>query len=1504
MQPQITYLPMDRRQALVHGTVLPVHGHGAALFADISGFTPLATVLAEHFGPQQGAEELTHQINQVYELLIHQVHQFRGSVIGFVGDAITCWFDADNGTRATACALAMQHAMREHAQVHADDVTVAFSVKIGIASGLARRFQVGNPEITLIDVLAGGPLHRMSLAEGAARKGEVVLDAATANALAHHIDIAEWRPHPLSGGRFAVITQMTTSVSPTPWPSLTNAVLPDEQVHAWMLPPVYARLHNGQGQFLAELRPAVSLFLKFEGLDYDHDPTAGDKLDAYIRWVQQIAQRYDGNLIQLTIGDKGSFLYIAFGAPVAHDDDAVRAVRVSLELIAPPPALHFITGTQIGLAQGQARVGAYGSATRRSYGVIGDDAVLAARLMAVAPPGEIRCAHSIFQQTSHHIAFERLMPVRVKGRAEPIRVYRPTDVKAEKTTNDGSAKAIVGREIEVARLTAILGAVLNGKSRTVVIEGEAGIGKSRLAAELTHLIVEQGHAYLLGAGQSIEQQTPYRAWRDIFNFYFAINQTFDAATRRQKVLTTIQQTIPEQLPYAPLLNDLLNLDLPANDLTAALEPAVRQHTLSVLVTGLLLAWAKERPLFLILEDAHWLDSLSWQLVEHVAQAFATSGVAFLLVVITRRMDQHSSGAQYLARLQAEKLTLPILSDNATVALVTARLGLIPGDFPATLATLITKRAEGNPFFAEELIFALRDQGLISVQLEEDRVRCVIHGDLIQASRTLPNTIHGLVLARIDQLPPDQQLTLKVAAVIGRTFVYTLLSSAMREHTAIDDAALRSHLDTLDILDLTPLESAEPLTYIFKHIITQEAAYQTLLYAQRRDLHLTVAETIERLFAGHIDDYIELLAYHWERGEDMDKAITYLIRAGERARRAYANDTAIDHFRHALGLLEAHTIASAERWEFEAWRGLGRTYFGIPDMTETEQCFRKAIALGKNLPLDIDERGRLYHWLGETLWWQNRSNDQVAVGMQALALLGDNPAPSEALALANQTVAVGHIGLGGMDQFFAYTARTASFLEQLPYSEELRAAFVHIVVACQEKGDVPGALRWLHALGERAAKYGDLRAVAEGHYLTGDLLAGRGHVQEAISRYQQALNLYAQIRDIKFQVWCLKGLGTALTTLGQLSAAAEYAGRALTLSITAGDNRFLISENYSLAGSIALAGGDLDKAENDFVCAERIFREGKSDKAQLTTVQHLAYTHLAAGKRELALKHFQKAMPCAAPETHIHHIVAVVSGLEATYIQTHAFRAFCRRYRQRYPEVNTSLFTQWFLEPAERRTDFRLPILDFGFTEGTIQNPKSKIQNQEWTWVDPLGDCSFTIQNSLIIHAANGRALWQTNQTAPRLVHPTSGDVIAQTACEPVLPVEEQPAIGGLVLWKDGDNFLRLDRGRFSLEDILFSGNLGGQPDVIGRGRLPLDETQRVFLRLERIGNRVHALCSADGSQWFTVRHIDFPVADPIQVGVFAVGSIDRTVYRGAYPDGTAIRFTSFQLWTTIQSRPE
>ena len=455
------YVPMDRRQALARGGApLAERTRGAALFADISGFTPLTASLARELGRRRGAEELTRLLDQVYGALIAEVHRYRGSVVGFSGDAITCWLDGDDGLRAIACGLAMQEAMTRLETVATPTGTsFTLAVKIAAVTGPVRRFLVGDPELHNLEVLAGRTLDHLALAEHHTQRGEVLISAAIAREAGERITIAAWREDKASGARFAVVDSLHEPVPDQPWPELPPGSLSDEQSRPWLLPAVYRRMQSGTPQFLAELRPAVALFLHFGGIDYDDDEQAGKKLDDYVGWVQALIEPYEGSLIQLTLGDKGCYLYAAFGAPVAHSDDETRAVRAALALQTPPPELHYITSIQIGVAQGQMRTGSYGSPSQRTYGILGDKTNLAARLMQAADGG-ILCDEAVVQGAQAHLAFDALPPVQVKGRTDPVPVYRPTGERLPRTESVGALQAVIDRLAPDEQLTLKVASVL------------------------------------------------------------------------------------------------------------------------------------------------------------------------------------------------------------------------------------------------------------------------------------------------------------------------------------------------------------------------------------------------------------------------------------------------------------------------------------------------------------------------------------------------------------------------------------------------------------------------------------------------------------------------------------------------------------------------------------------------------------------------------------------------------------------------------------------------------------------------------------------------------------------------------------------------------------------------------------------------------------------------------------------------------------------------------------
>ncbi|NTU82604.1 MAG: AAA family ATPase, partial [Chloroflexales bacterium] len=926
--PLTPYLPIDRLLTLMAGGDLPDRAYGVALFADLSGFTPLAENLARQLGPQRGAEELTRQLDRVYAVLVGEAERFAGVAVSFSGDAITCWFDdrdaggrarGGSAMRALAAALAMQQGMRDLAPVALPDgVALTLGVKVALAGGPIRRFAIGDPAFCRFDVLAGATLDLLSAIERLACRDEVLLDVATARALSSSVYVAEWRADAATGVVAARVTVLAAAVAPSTWPRPPASPAVEALARPWLLQVVASRLMGGSGaangSLLADSRRVVALFLSFRGINYDDDADAPARLDAFVRRVQAVAASYEGALLQLTMGDKGSYLYLAFGAPVAQASAASNAVAAAHDLAALAPQLGFIEQVRIGIARGQMYCGDYGGPTRRTYGVLGDATNVAARLMSLAPPGGIRCDEEVFRSARRRWAFIELPPVRLKGKRDPVRIFAPT-APASPAVAHGAAQLLLGRDVELARLDAALGQLRAGRGGALMIAGEAGVGKSLLAGTMARLADQAGCLALQGAALSNERQTPYRAWRDIIVAFFELDDREDPAVLRERVQRAVAAMAPHLSQRAPLLNDVLRLGLADTPLTAALDARLRQESLLGLIVALLRERLREVPLLLLLEDAQWLDSLSWQLTVGVARALLDDGdgAPLLLALVHRPAAEDEAFAAHLAAMHAlpnaETLLLEGLDDEASAALAARRLGIDPRHLPAALGSLLRERAAGNPFFVEELVDNLRDGGLITVVQGEGSAHCRVSPDLALGRAPLPETVEGLVLARIDRLPAEQQSLLKVAAVIGRSFGETPLLATLRRYALIERPALIDYLESLSRRDLTLPEATEPeRTYIFKHSITHRVAYETLLFGQRAEIHGAVAAWYEANHAERIDAYYALLAYHYHLAGDRAGEARFTRLAGMQAAALYASGDALPYLSRALELMSPDDLA--------------------------------------------------------------------------------------------------------------------------------------------------------------------------------------------------------------------------------------------------------------------------------------------------------------------------------------------------------------------------------------------------------------------------------------------------------------------------------------------------------------------------------------------------------------------------------------------------------------------
>ncbi|MBN1146890.1 MAG: tetratricopeptide repeat protein [Anaerolineales bacterium] len=945
------YLPIDRCHALANGETIPDRVQGAALFADISGFTPLTGALAAELGRQRGAEAVLDYINPIYEALVGKLHEYRGSVIGFAGDSITCWLDGDDGRRAAACALAMQAIMVRYALISTEGgAQVGLSIKIGVAAGPARRFLAGNPKIHNFEALAGATLERMAAAEGLAQKGEVVASQEIVENLGEGLRVSEWRREEGTGRVFGVVSSLEVEPPLDPWPMIAAGALSEDQVRPWIDPPVYARLASGAA-YLAELRPVTSLFLKFGGIDYDGDDRAGQKLDAFVRWAQAILARYDGTMLQLTIGDKGSNILAAFGAPVAHDDDEARAVAAALDLQALPGELDFIPSPKIGLSQGLAWAGACGGRVRCIYTVMGDEVNMAARLMGRAVEGQILVNQRLADATARLYRYNSLGAIQVKGRLEPLPVSEA--IGRREAPGAGLAALfhtpLVGREDYLEAMNVRLESARCGEGQALRLEGPAGVGKSHLAAVFAEGAATRGWQAAVGLCQSISQESPYTPWRGLLAALLDLGEA-PPEVQIARLEAALLQERPEWETRLPLLGDLLGLPIPDNPVSAALEPGQRREALFSLAAEIVQAWAERAPLLLVLEDVHWIDEASADLAVAVARAIARSPA--LLLVVQRpplapaggEAASPSAAAQVLPELDHlphyHFIQLGDLSQKGVAALANNRLG---GPLSQMALALVMAQAQGNPFFSEELLDALREAGYIEPgeggawDLSARAFEALLDGGclvkvegewgmvedppLSAAALDIPDSVHGTVLARMDRLEEAHKLTLKVASVIGRAFALDLLRDVHPAQPAME--ALRSEIEAIGGRDFVRLEQpGEVPVYIFKHNTTQEVAYGTLLFAQRQALHRGVAEWHERAYGdapldeldleSRLAPYYPALAYHWRQAEERGRERVYAGLAGQAAARKYANESAARLFSRALELTPQDALGARYR----------------------------------------------------------------------------------------------------------------------------------------------------------------------------------------------------------------------------------------------------------------------------------------------------------------------------------------------------------------------------------------------------------------------------------------------------------------------------------------------------------------------------------------------------------------------------------------------------------------
>jgi tetratricopeptide (TPR) repeat protein len=816
-------------------------------------------------------------------------------------------------------------------------------------------------------------------------------------------------------------------------------------------------------------------------------------------------------------------------------------------------------------------VGAIGDNLRMDYTAIGNTTNLAARLQSLAEPGTIRISEATHRATLPYFEFTALGKHTLKGITEPVEVY---DVRQVRSAGDGSlhtaltsiSSPLVGRARELSTLSASLDALRQGRGGVVVLQGEPGMGKSRLVAEARRQCSPEHLRWLEGRALSFGHSLSYWPFIEIVKRCCGIEETDTEAQAWSKLEEAVHELFDTRAPeIVPYLATVLSLEM-----VGKYEPRVKFLDAQALGRQVFLSMhqlfaelARRQPLLIVMEDWHWVDHSSVALCEHLLPLTSSLGVMFWFVT---RADPAAPTARIRAAVARhpgvsfQEIALAALGENDSRYL----LDNLVGHLPEAVRNQILTKTEGNPFFVEEVVRALIDEGML---LKDTRAGVWRLARPV-TTLALPDTIQGVIVARIDRLEEGVKSVLKLASVIGRSFFLRILQAIAETGEAVD-----SGLAQLEHAELIRLRQQLPeVEYIFKHALVQEAAYGSILAERRRAIHGSVAETIEQLFTDRLEEFASLLAHHYALAENWEKAQAYLFQAGDQAGRMAADAEALEHYRQAQAAyarVAPQELTPLQRAMLD--RKLGQAFYGVGNYDQAVEHGTRALAhLGIHYPRTRwGVRRRMMHFL--------------AVHFLRRLMLGKGHASRHKMDMATA-------------QEISTICRSLAWLDYFADEERLALDSLIELYAGERSGDVLGRVRGLAMLAivlitfrafamarRRLAeadtivqRSADPAAVAFAAFGRGWLEFVPGSLDKSREALQQSAAAFHRIGDIRG--WggpsCL--ICWIFYRKADFASLAQLASEMVRLGQDAGDPH-VISWGQNGLGLLALTTGPLDEA---------------------------------------------------------------------------------------------------------------------------------------------------------------------------------------------------------------------------------------------------------------------------------------------------------------------------------------
>ncbi|MBI3107752.1 MAG: AAA family ATPase [Candidatus Rokubacteria bacterium] len=910
-------------------------------------------------------------------------------------------------------------------------------------------------------------------------------------------------------------------------------------------------------------------------------------LDPVLEHMMEAVHRFEGTVNQVM----GDGIMALFGAPLAHEDHAVRACYAALRM--QESVKRYAEGVQrakgvliqirVGLNSGEVVVRSIGSDLHMDYTAVGQTTHLAARMEQLAAPGSIRLTADTLRRAEGYVEATPLGPVAVKGLAAPVEIYELSGASGVRSRLQAAAArrltGFVGRDAELAELGRAAERARAGHGQIVAIVGEPGVGKSRLIAEFTHARLPGAWRVVEAGTASYARSTPYLGVTSLLRAYLQIEEGDDEGKIREKMASLVLGLDESLRDAEEAVYSLFDIGVEQPS-WRDLDPAQRQRRLLDAVRRLLLRQSQEQPLCLVLEDLQWVDTDSQTLLDRLIESLPTARILFL----PSYRPEYSHG--WANKSYYSQLRIDALPPDQAAELLDGLLG--SADELRSLKTLLIERTEGNPFFLEETVRHLIETGALAGQRGAYRPTRPI------VTLETPSTVQAVLAARIDRLPEDEKHLLQAAAVIGRDVPFHLLASI----SDLGEERLRHSLAQLQLAELLYEVSLFPQTeYSFKHALTQEVALGGILHERQRALDARIVEVIERLYPDRLAEHVERLAHHASRGEVWDKAVDYLRHAGSRAFARGALAEAVDRYEQSLGLLprlgagRQNLLRAIDvRLDLHApLMTLGRVQRLMEVGREAEHLARQAD--------DTARLGRVLYQMGYFSWLSAQygtsleygeqvlaiaeTRDDTALWLRATHLLGLNrlaqadfgvaidllkrvvDGPHAAAARERLTLLMTYVDacgwlafcLGAQGDFqaaLAYADRAVALADGSQHPQPQAIAYGFHAIPLIVRGDFSLALPWCERAAHVCQNKDVLAWMPTAYSLWGWALAWLGRHEESL-KYLEAgatarerMNVTTNLALFHFR-WA-----DGLLRAGRLAEAGRAAGRALELARAAGE----------------------------------------------------------------------------------------------------------------------------------------------------------------------------------------------------------------------------------------------------------------------------------------------------------------------------------------------------------------